>query len=169
MSTDILNHASFYHPRKKRKKLNKKITQHTNTNWTDAIRKKFSGSVEKLAINAAPINNESRLADIRQRKEQQRTERTNSVIADGFLYFLESPAYPGWIKVGQTSDYEKRLATYQTASPHADYNMIHVSYVEDRVHAEQAMFVALSHLPRKGEWFEVRDLDINNFGLAGHK
>jgi T5orf172 domain len=91
------------------------------------------------------------------------------VIADGFLYFLVSPAYPGWIKVGQTSDYEKRLATYQTASPHADYNMIHVSYVKDRVLAEQEMFVALDHLPRKGEWFEVGDLDINNFGWAGYE
>jgi hypothetical protein len=101
-------------------------------------------------------NLQERLGDIRQRKENQRTERKNSVITDGFLYLVTSPAYPDWVKVGQTSDYENRLSTYQTASPFADYQMVAVKYVEDRVLSEST-FLELANLvfEVKGEWIKA--------------
>ena len=46
--------------------------------------------------------------------------------------------------------------------------MIHIQYVMDRVQAEQDMFDALGHLHRKGEWFKIGNLDINEYiGGAG--
>ena len=97
-----------------------------------------------------------RLQDIRERKESQKTFRTNSRIEDGFLYLITNPSHPGWIKVGQTSDYEARLSTYQTASPHADYCMIAIRYVEDRRQAE-AKFLELAKIvfEVKGEWIKA--------------
>ena len=34
-----------------------------------------------------------------------------------FLYLLEHPGYPGWIKFGETTNLAKRLVSYQTGSP----------------------------------------------------
>lgn len=104
---------------------------------------------------------EDRLQDIKKRKEQQRIERYNSVIVDGFVYLVINPSYPGWIKVGQTSDYEGRLATYQTASPHADYKMIKIKWVEDRRPVEQHILdKARKIFPVKGEWIKANIEDL---------
>lgn len=96
------------------------------------------------------------LIDIRKRKEEQAVNRTNSVIEDGFLYLVTSPAYPGWTKVGQTSDYEKRLQTYQTASPYSDYQMPVKKWVENRIEAERK-FLSLASLVFEvhGEWINA--------------
>lgn len=104
---------------------------------------------------------EDRLADIRKRKDEQKTERKNSVILDGFLYLVISPAYPEWIKVGQTTDYEKRLGNYQTASPFADYQMVACKWVENSFEAEQALLTkAKLVFEVKGEWIKASINDL---------
>lgn len=102
-----------------------------------------------------------RLQDIRTRKQDQRVERKNSVIIDGFIYLVTNPAHPEWVKVGQTSDYEGRLSTYQTASPHADYSMVQVRYVDDR-RAAEAKFLELAdaRFEIKGEWIKASVDDL---------
>lgn len=107
---------------------------------------------------------EERLQDIRIRKEQQNTERRNSVIVDGFLYLVTNPAHPGWVKVGQTTDYEGRLATYQTASPYADFYMVAIKWVPDRRAAEQKLLdLARMVFAVRGEWIQasIEDLQQN--------
>lgn len=107
---------------------------------------------------------ENRLRDIRKRKEAQQIDRKNSAIEDGFLYLVTSPAYPGWTKVGQTSDYEARLQTYQTASPFADFQMIAKKYVSNRINAERKFLqLASSVFSVRGEWINAAgdDLKLN--------
>jgi hypothetical protein len=120
--------------------------------------------IEEIETETPEVNIQDRLSDIRSRKEVQRTERKNSVVEDGFLYLVTSPAYPEWVKVGQTSDFEKRLSAYQTASPHADYSMVEVKYVENRVEAESKLLeMARLVFEVKGEWVKasVEDLVLN--------
>lgn len=123
----------------------------------------------EIVVNDEPdLTLQERLIDIRLRKEEQRTERKNSVVTDGFVYMVVSPAYPGWVKVGQTSDYESRLSTYQTASPHADYCMVWIKYVDDRRSAESKILdFAKSAYEVKGEWIKtsVDDL-LANFNIG---
>ena len=46
----------------------------------------------------------------------------------GYLYVIINDSFPGWVKVGTTKNLKKRLQTYQTSSPHRDYQIVY--YVE---------------------------------------
>lgn len=78
-------------------------------------------------------------------------------IKEGFIYCLSNPAWPEWVKVGETIDYESRLKTYQTSSPMTDYKMFLTWWVEDRKIVEKGMldtFKALGYEVR-GEWVKI--------------
>jgi hypothetical protein len=101
-------------------------------------------------------SNVDRLNDIRKRKEAQKTERKNSVILDGFLYLISNPAYPEWVKIGQTTDYEKRLQNYQTSSPFADYQMVACKWVENSFESEQEFLSKIRLVfDVRGEWIKA--------------
>ena len=149
-------HASFSsEPRV----VNSRIFLSSNMTITETIE-----DTETTQLSVTENSLEDRLRDIRKRKEAQQTDRKNSVIEDGFLYLVTSPAYPGWTKVGQTSDYEARLQTYQTASPFADFQMIAKKYVSNRINEERKFLqLASSVFSVRGEWINavVDDLKLN--------
>jgi len=75
----------------------------------------------------------------------------------GFLYIITNPSFPGWVKIGTTTNFRTRLQTYQTSSPFRDYKveflLEHPDYLsaEKRIHETMKMFC----LDRKKEWFRV--------------
>lgn len=78
----------------------------------------------------------------------------------GFLYIITNPAFPGWIKIGTTKDLTKRLQTYQTSSPHRDYEIVFSMEHPEYQIAEKRLRDTLSHfaLRIRNEWYEV---DVN--------
>lgn len=52
-------------------------------------------------------------------------------------------------------DAEDRLKSYQTGSPHRDYELVHKVLCKDRRKAEAFMHEKLSGFTQRNEWFEV--------------
>ena len=48
---------------------------------------------------------------------------TNTRNKEGYLYIISNNNFPGYYKVGVTSDIKSRLRTYQTASPLRNYKI----------------------------------------------
>jgi T5orf172 domain len=77
--------------------------------------------------------------------------------SSGFVYAITNDNFPGWVKVGRTTNPSRRLRSYQTGDPTQSYRLAHVEPVADCLHAEWAAFERLKKLgyPRSGEWFQV--------------
>jgi hypothetical protein len=60
-----------------------------------------------------------------------------------------NPAWPGRVKVGRTTNPEKRLSQYQTATPHRDFEFAACVWFPDHYAAEREM---LKRLGTTNEW-----------------
>ena len=65
--------------------------------------------------------------------------------------------FPGWTKIGCTSNPAKRLGTYNTGDPDRAYRMLVAVETRGQRLAEWLAHTRLRRLgyDRKGEWFEV--------------
>lgn len=81
-----------------------------------------------------------------------------SSIEEGFVYMIENPAFPGWIKVGMAIDYETRLSSYNTTyDPLGRFCFIKILWTKNRKDSEKdllSIFREKSSL-NKGEWFKI--------------
>ena len=79
----------------------------------------------------------------------------------GYLYIISNENFPGWIKIGTTKDLNKRLQTYQTASPHRnyvlEYSLFHPKYLEAEKQIKDTMKPFASEI--RNEWYRV-DLHV---------
>ena len=69
--------------------------------------------------------------DISGNKLQRRLEKTQSgktYHQHGFVYILNNPAWPEWVKIGCAKNIFSRLHNFQTSSPFRDY--IIAGYIE---------------------------------------
>ena len=75
----------------------------------------------------------------------------------GFVYIVAHPRFPGWIKVGQTRNPDKRLSSYNTGDPDRGYRMIAKVWTKDRRGAEFHAHWRLKRLgyAKQGEWFDA--------------
>jgi hypothetical protein len=73
----------------------------------------------------------------------------------GFVYIISNRAWPGYYKVGRAENVRDRLATFQTGSPHRDYEVAYTVGVPDCVAAERFAHEALADSRREGEWFKA--------------
>lgn len=76
----------------------------------------------------------------------------------GFVYVIEHPAFPGYVKVGRAFNPESRLQGYQTGCPHRGYTLYASVYFEDCHFAEREIHARLEAEHRNGalgEWFKV--------------
>jgi len=74
----------------------------------------------------------------------------------GFVYAITNPAFPGWVKVGMTTDPLRRLDGYQTGDPSRAYKLEAAKQVEGRRQAELELHQELEAFGRRAnEWFEV--------------
>jgi hypothetical protein len=102
---------------------------------------------------------EERLKNIRIRYlSENRKRNTIDSISEGFVYLVENPAWPGWVKVGMTIDYEKRLLSYNsTYDPHNKYSYIDIKWVKNRKEVETELLNLFESKAdnRSGEWFKI--------------
>jgi hypothetical protein len=75
----------------------------------------------------------------------------------GYLYIISNKAWPGYLKVGVTENLNKRLSTYQTASPHRDYileySLHHPRYLEAEKKIKEVMKMFASET--LNEWYKI--------------
>ena len=72
----------------------------------------------------------------------------------GHIYGIVNEAFPNWIKIGKTIDFNQRLAAYQTYSPYKDYKELYKVHVGNRHTAEviaHKLAADLSKIEQSGE------------------
>jgi hypothetical protein len=70
----------------------------------------------------------------------------------GFIYILENPLYPNYIKIGKTIHLNSRLTTYNTCSPFRDY---YFSYVIETENYKLIENYFKNKFLCKTEWYEM--------------
>lgn len=75
----------------------------------------------------------------------------------GYLYIIQNPAWPNWLKIGITDNLNKRLQSYQTSSPFRDYKLLYSLYHPQYKEAEKKIKDTMKPFAKsiKNEWFEV--------------
>jgi hypothetical protein len=93
---------------------------------------------------------------------------------EGYVYIISNPAHVGWVKIGMAEDCTKRLAQYQTSSPHRDFILEYSVFSSDNRTAE-AIAHDLAHLKsrrRSCEWFQMSVIEaitiLDNLNEHGH-
>lgn len=82
----------------------------------------------------------------------------------GYIYGIVNEAFPNWVKIGKTIDFEKRLVAYQTYSPYQNYKELCKSRVSNRHIAEGVAHrraADISQVDQSGEWFYLHDNDAS--------
>lgn len=78
-------------------------------------------------------------------------------VSIGHLYIIVNEAFPGWVKVGTTTNLKKRLQVYQTSSPYRDYRIVysieHSEYREAERRIKETMVPFATNV--RGEWYEI--------------
>lgn len=116
--------------------------------------------------------------ELRTRKKSRNYEYSMSIIdpveqvilstvteddGSGYIYGIVNEAFPNWVKIGKTIDFEKRLAAYQTYSPYQNYKELCKSRVSNRHIAEGVAHrraADISQVEQSGEWFYLHDNDV---------
>jgi hypothetical protein len=66
-----------------------------------------------------------------------------------YIYIISNPAFPGWYKIGRTTNIITRVRHYQTADPHRGYVLeFHLEVKEPYLHEEFFKFHS------EGEWIK---------------
>ena len=86
----------------------------------------------------------------------------------GEVYILKNRAWKDWYKIGKAVDAVDRCKSYQTSSPHRDYELVTFAKVDDRNKAEKLLH---SHFTfrsreRRGEWFHLTNYNKSKFDSA---
>lgn len=82
---------------------------------------------------------------------------TTATCKEGLVYLLTNPAWPEHLKVGMTTDLDKRVAVYQTYDPFRQYKVKHYEFVFDRRLAEKQILIHHKLNIEKGEWLKEVD------------
>lgn len=86
-------------------------------------------------------------------------------IKQGYVYALYNKAWGEYVKIGCTIDVYDRLNTYQSYSPHRDYELIGYVYSEDKFKLEKEIH---NKFERNGEWVKTDKSTIKRF-LKDHE
>jgi hypothetical protein len=89
----------------------------------------------------------------RHKQELEFINNYHTRVAEGFVYVVTNPAWPGWVKIGCAIDPGDRTNGYQTGSPFRDYELQGYSYSPVRRKSEAAVHRALAKHRHGGEWF----------------
>lgn len=80
----------------------------------------------------------------------------------GYLYVINNRAWPGYVKIGRTTNTASRHRTYQTASPHRDYDLYYARWFPDVCRAERTLKKLYSGHRVIGEWHLLHPEDASS-------
>jgi hypothetical protein len=80
----------------------------------------------------------------------------------GYLYAITNPAWPGYTKIGRTTNALSRHRTYQTASPLRDYQLYYSRWFPDVCDAEALLKLLYPGHREAGEWYLIHPEDAAN-------
>ena len=85
-----------------------------------------------------------------------------------YIYLITNPAFPGWVKIGQTVDIERRLSEFQCSAPNNSYPFeCHASFEAPGDLSDKNLHGVLRHLfDSEGEWFQMDVADAEKL-LSG--
>lgn len=72
-----------------------------------------------------------------------------------WVYVLTHPLFPGYVKVGQTNNLDKRLSQYQTGCPASLYRMHSATWSDNASAFAFGVYDRLESFRCSGEWFQV--------------
>jgi hypothetical protein len=109
-------------------------------------------------VDKSVIDAYTKLLDIRKMYANEiKIHGEQTSILEGFIYLITNDAFLGWVKVGMSIDYEKRLAVYNQYDPGNGFKIETVKWVPNRRTAELNLIEKLEKLAysAKGEWFKI--------------
>lgn len=77
-------------------------------------------------------------------------------VKEGFVYVISNPTWPGFYKIGMSTNPKRRLAQYQTYSPHRDYKLEWFGFFFDRREGEKLLISKLDNYSH--EWVKPSKL-----------
>lgn len=77
-----------------------------------------------------------------------------------WVYVLTHPLFPGYVKVGQTNNLDKRLSQYQTGCPASLYRMHSATWSDTASAFAFSVYDRLEPFRCSGEWFQVDVEDV---------
>ena len=95
----------------------------------------------------------------------------DDVLREGFVYVIRNTSWPGWLKIGKTSDLDQRMGGYRTYQPHSEAEFQYVTSfesskawdIEQAVHAYLRANLPVKDGPeRNGEWYPVDEKEATD-------
>lgn len=77
-------------------------------------------------------------------------------VKEGFVYVISNPTWPGFYKIGMSTNPKRRLAQYQTYSPHRDYKLEWFGFFFNRREGEKLLLSKLEN--HTHEWVKPSKL-----------
>jgi len=104
-----------------------------------------------------PGNGQMTIAEVHARhwSEIEAVHNYRTGVAEGFVYIVTNPAWPGWVKIGSAIDPIDRSRSYNTGSPYRDYELKAYAYSDNRRELEAAIHDGASDVRGQGEWFDM--------------
>ena len=112
--------------------------------------RKIAGlNLMKLNIQRAEISEVSKL------------KSPKSNIKCGIVYIITNEAFPGYFKIGMTTDLESRLKSYQVYDPLQRYKVEHYNFVIDRRATEKMLLDRYNLDISAGEWITNKKVKMD--------
>lgn len=91
------------------------------------------------------------------KKEREKNQKPTGSYKAGCVYVITNPAWPGWVKIGQTITPKLRVSGFQTSSPFRDYTLNYYVKGVDRHSLEEQVHKTAEEFAeeRRGEWFKI--------------
>ena len=104
-----------------------------------------------------PGNHLMTVTEVRERhwSEIEAVHNYRTGVAEGFVYIVTNPAWPGWVKIGSAIDPVDRTRSYHTGSPYRDYELQAYAYSDNRRELEATVHADAADVRGMGEWFDM--------------
>jgi len=77
----------------------------------------------------------------------------------GFIYVIVHPSFPGFCKVGRTSNLQARINVYNCSCPKRRFAYLYTRFFEDCVGAEAKLRTRTIAVKLRGEWLRIHPDD----------
>lgn len=142
-----------------------RIYLHTNESPIDVLRTLVTG---QKSVKPIKLPKQERVVELNRLSLEPSVREPISAetLRGGYVYLLENPSWPGWIKIGKTANLEDRLSTFNTSAPHREALFQYITWFKSDIafDIEQAVHAYLNNNlqtnpnqpSRNGEWYFIQ-------------